>query len=66
MTGRAAVLRTMAKYSYVLDGKELYWCIDSTPGLVMVKMAPDTDMQRVALCSPIARLRRPRTTARRR
>ena len=53
MTGPAAVLHTMAKYSYVLDGEELYWCIEWDPGLVIVKMAPDTDMQWVALRSPI-------------
>lgn len=53
MTGPAALLRTMAKYTYVLDDKELYWCIEWAPGLVIVKMAPDADMQWVALRSPI-------------
>jgi hypothetical protein len=53
MVGPAVVLRTMAKYSYVLDGEELYWCVEWDPGLVIVKMAPDTEMQWTALRSPI-------------
>ncbi len=53
MTGPAAILHTMAKYSYVLDGEELYWCIEWEPGLIIVKMAPEKKMQWVALRSPI-------------
>jgi hypothetical protein len=53
MTGPAVVLRTMAKYSYVLDGEELYWCIEWQPGLLVVKMAPDSELQWVALRSPV-------------
>lgn len=53
MTGPAAVLNSMAKYSYVLDGAELYWCIEWEPGLVIVRMAPDTEMLWVALRSPV-------------
>lgn len=53
MTGPAAILHTMAKYSYVLDGEELYWCIEWVPGLVIVKMAPGKELQWVAVRSPI-------------
>lgn len=52
MNGPAAILRTMAKYSYVLDGDELYWCVEWDPGLLIVKLAPDTKMEWVALRSP--------------
>ncbi|MBS0204772.1 MAG: hypothetical protein JSS49_17845 [Planctomycetes bacterium] len=53
MTGPAGVLSTMAKYSYVFDGDVLYWCIEWAPGLVIVKMAPDTELQWVAVRSPV-------------
>ncbi len=53
MTGPAAILHTMAKSSYILDGEELYWCIEWDPGLVVVKMGPDRGMQWVALRSPV-------------
>jgi hypothetical protein len=53
MTGPASVLHTMAKYSYVLDGADLYWCVEWQPGLIVVKMAPDAELQWVPLRSPI-------------
>lgn len=53
MTGPAAILHTMAKYSYVLDGEALYWCVEWDPGLVILKMAPRSELQWVALRSPI-------------
>jgi len=53
MTGPAAILHTMAKYSYVLDGEDLYWCIEWDPGLVIVKMAPKRGMEWIALRSPV-------------
>jgi hypothetical protein len=53
MTGPAVILHTMAKFSYVLDGDELYWCVEWQPGLLVVKMTPEGDLQWVALRSPI-------------
>lgn len=53
MTGPAVILHTMAKYSYVLDANELYWCTEWDPGLLVVKMVPDAELQWVALRSPI-------------
>lgn len=53
MTGPAAMLNTMAKSSYVLDGNVLYWCIEWHPGLIVVKLAPDAELQWVALRSPV-------------
>lgn len=53
MNGPAAILRTMAKYSYVLDGDELYWCTEWNPGLLVLKLAPNTEMEWVALRSPV-------------
>lgn len=53
MTGLAGILHTMARSSYILDGNELYWCIEWEPGLVVVRMTPIGDMQWCALRSPI-------------
>ncbi|QDV20291.1 hypothetical protein Pan153_49660 [Gimesia panareensis] len=53
MTGPAAVLHTLAKYSYVLDADDLYWCIEWDPGFVMIRMSPDAELQWVALRSPV-------------
>lgn len=53
MTGLAGVLHTGAKYSYVLDGNVLYWCIEWEPGLLIVKMVPESEMQWVALRSSV-------------
>ncbi len=53
MTGPAAILNSFAKSSYVLDGEELYWCIEWQPGLLIVKMVPGAEMQWVALRSPV-------------
>jgi hypothetical protein len=53
LNGPAVILQTMAKYSYVLDGDDLYWCVEWDPGLIVVKMGVDTEMQWVALRSPV-------------
>ncbi len=53
MTGPAAILHTLAKCSYVLEGDALYWCMEWDPGLIIVKMVPDAEMAWVALRSPI-------------
>jgi hypothetical protein len=53
LNGPAVILQTMAANSYVLDGEDLYWCVEWDPGLIAVKMAADAEMQWVALRSPI-------------
>ena len=53
MTGPASILHTMANHSYVLDGAQLYWCIEWDPGLLIISMAPKSDLNWVALRSPI-------------
>ncbi|MBI1249396.1 hypothetical protein GC197_16345 [bacterium] len=53
ITGPAAILCSLAKSSYVLDGEDLYWCIEWQPGFVIVKMAPNAEMKWVALRSPV-------------
>jgi hypothetical protein len=39
MTGPAVVLHTMAKYSYVLAGDDLFWCIEWGPGLLVIRFS---------------------------
>lgn len=53
MTGPACILQTMAKYSYVLDEQDLYWCVEWDPGLLVVRMTPNKALEWVALRSPI-------------
>lgn len=52
MTGPAGILSGLAKSSYVLDGSTLYWCVEWEPGLIIVQMRPNHEMQWVALRSP--------------
>jgi hypothetical protein len=47
------VLRTSAKYSYVLDGINVLWLIEWQPGLIVVKFSPTKRMQWTAIRSPI-------------
>ncbi len=53
MMGPAVVLHTFAKYSYVLDGNDVYWCIEWDPGLLVVKFSPEHDLAWVSLRSPV-------------
>jgi hypothetical protein len=53
MTGPACILSTPARYSYVLDGQDLYWCVEWGPGLLVVRMSPDRELQWIALRSPV-------------
>ncbi len=50
--GPAAILHTMARYSYVLDGTVVYWCVEWKPGLLVIRFAPDGEMAWAALKSP--------------
>ncbi|SDI84431.1 hypothetical protein SAMN05216588_12638 [Pseudomonas flavescens] len=53
LAGPAAIVQTAARYGYVLDGQNLYWCIEWQPGLVVVKFSPDGKMAWAALRSPV-------------
>ena len=53
VTGPAGVLGTVAKFSYVLDGEDLYCCVEWAPGLLLIKMAPEKPLEWVAIRSPI-------------
>lgn len=50
--GPAKILSTAARYSYVLDGDVVYWCIEWEPGLVVVRFAPDGLMAMAEMRSP--------------
>lgn len=53
LDGPAAILKTGARYSYILSGEDIYWCVEWEPGLVVVKFSPDTSMAWAALRSPV-------------
>jgi len=50
--GPAGILDTGARYSYVLDGDELLWCIEWEPGLLVIRFSPDGTMAWSSLRSP--------------
>jgi hypothetical protein len=52
MEGPAAILHTMAKYSYVLDGDTVYWCCEWNPGLLVIRFSPDGKMKWASFKSP--------------
>lgn len=42
--GPSGIVRTPAKHSYVIDGNDVYWCIDWSPGLLVIRFSPDGSM----------------------
>jgi hypothetical protein len=53
VSGPLVILHTMAKYSYVLDGSEVFWCVEWDPGLIVIRLSPDGTLQWTALRSPV-------------
>lgn len=47
--GPGAILQTPAKYSYILDGKFVYWCVDWQPGFLVIQFSTDGTMKFAAL-----------------
>lgn len=50
--GPAAILQTMARYSYVLDGGAVWWCVEWDPALLVVRFSADGTMQWAAVEGP--------------
>ncbi|WP_309707319.1 hypothetical protein [Armatimonas sp.] len=53
LSGPAVVLQTVAKYSYILHDKAIFWCIEWEPGLIVVRFTPDGLLAWTALRSPV-------------
>ncbi len=53
INGPAIILGTMARFSYVLDGDAVYWCIEWDPGLIIVRFAPQQPLAWTVLRSPV-------------
>lgn len=53
MLGPAAILGTLARYSYILLGDSVYWCVQWDPGLLVVRFAADGSMAWTAIRSPV-------------
>lgn len=47
--GPAAILQIEARWSYILDGRVAYWCIEWPPGLLVLRFAAATPMQWAAI-----------------
>jgi hypothetical protein len=52
VNGPAKLLSTAGRSSYVLDGEDVYWCIEGGAGLVVVKFSPNGSMASAELRSP--------------
>lgn len=53
MNGPAAILHNwMVRSSYVLDGDDVFWCVEWEPGLLVIRFSPDATMAWAAMRSP--------------
>ncbi len=50
--GPARILSTAARFSYVLDGDHVFWCVEWSPGLLVVRIGPGEQLARAVLVSP--------------
>jgi hypothetical protein len=50
--GPQGILQTWARYSYVLSGENILWCIEWKPGLLVIEFSPTGSMRWCALRSP--------------
>lgn len=53
INGPAIILGTMARYSYVLDGDTVYWCVEWDPGMIILRFAPQQPLAWTVLRSPV-------------
>jgi hypothetical protein len=51
INGPAAILYTAAHYCYVLHDKDVYWCVEWEPGLLVICFAPEGSMKWAAVRS---------------
>lgn len=53
VNGPHAILRTFARFSYVLQSNgDVYWCVEWAPGLLVVRFSPSGSLGWCALRSP--------------
>jgi hypothetical protein len=51
--GPAIILHSLARYSYVVCGTDVFWCAEWDPGLIVARFSPGGAMAWTALRSPI-------------
>ena len=51
--GPAVLLSAFARHSYVLDGAEVYWCVEWDPGLIVVRFSARDELSWAAIRSPV-------------
>ena len=54
--GPLAIYATAARFSYVLAGSDVYWCVEWSPGLLVIRFSADGSMSWCALRSPVPEL----------
>ena len=40
LNGPAGILNTLARFSYVIDGGRIFWCVEWRPGLLAIDLTP--------------------------
>ena len=53
LSGPVAILGTAARSSYVLVNRDVFWCVEWEPGLIVVRFSPNGAMAWAAFRSPI-------------
>lgn len=51
--GPAGILQTMARFSYVLWGDDVLWCVEWDPSLLVVRFSPDGSIAWAAIDSEL-------------
>jgi hypothetical protein len=51
--GPLAIYGTAARFSYVLAGSDVYWCVEWDPGLLVIRFSADGSMSWCSLRSPV-------------
>lgn len=53
LNGPAAILQTGARYSYILAEENILWCIEWSPGLIVLRFSPNDRFKWTAIRSPV-------------
>jgi hypothetical protein len=63
LNGPIVILNTLARYSYVLVNRDVFWCVEWEPGLIVVRFSPNGAMAWAAFRSQVPEFGRRTPTA---